>query len=190
MAGLLIVFVCVFCVFLPIGLLIGSAILQAAVSLANKVRGAKPRPPRRTRRVRNEWEDGHDEWEDWSDPDDDLDPEDRPVEPIPMPSLLRGMGIVLLNTLFGGAVGFIIGGAIGAVAQPANPQDVQKLQLVVQAITAPFGFLIYCAVLSSMLPTTFARAALVALMHYLIVVLIVVVLLVIVLGFAVVLSLK
>lgn len=158
-AALLGVMLCVLVVALPVGLAIGAAILRAAIALANKVLG---RP-------------AEDRYDDRYDDDDDYDDyEDRPRRrarrrrsntAVPEPGFWKAVGIVFVIALVNGGVGFVIG---LVVALGMAGQDPQAAQIVSQVISLPVGFLINAGMLAAMLPTSFARGALVTLFQYLI----------------------
>lgn len=155
-AALLGVVLCVLVVALPVGLAIGAAILRAAIALANKVLG---RP-------------AEDRYDDRYDDDDYDDYEDRPRRrrrrsgaAVPEPGFWKAVGIVFVIALVNGGAGFVIG---LVVALGMAGQDPQAVQIVSQVISLPVGFLINAGMLAAMLPTSFARGALVTLFQYLI----------------------
>jgi hypothetical protein len=158
MAGGILAVLCVLVVALPIGLLIGAAILRAAVSLANKVVGGG-------RKSSDRWDDEYGDYD-----DDDYRPRRRGRRDdggaIPEPTLGRGMLIVFVNGIVNFVVGFVLGLMIAA-AMPNKPTE--TVQLVANVIGLPIGFLTAAGLLTVMLPTTFPRACLVVLFQYLIV---------------------
>jgi len=91
---------------------------------------------------------------------------------VPEPPIGKAMGITfvttLVNTVVGSIVGSVIGGAAAAVGARGGGVGVTA-QLVSFSITALF----MAGMLCTMLPTTFGRAILVTLCHFLIVIIIV-----------------
>ncbi len=97
----------------------------------------------------------------------DEDSSDR----VPEPSMLNGMGILLLATIANGIVGFMFGAIAGAAGLiQVGPDGVAPAgQLLLNLVTLPISFVIFSAIISSMLPTTFKRAMGVVLCQYLII---------------------
>ncbi|MBP3957498.1 hypothetical protein J8F10_19800 [Gemmata sp. G18] len=144
--------ICVVLVFaIPIGLLIGAALLMAAVAITNK---CLPVPPSR-------YDDYEDDWED----EDPQRPRKRNTKTaIPAPTFNRAVVIVLVNALAGFVGGLVLSGVAGAGGLANN----QGAMLLIQGVQIVLGFLIAASVLTQMLPTTFPRACLVVLFQYLI----------------------
>jgi hypothetical protein len=154
--------ICGLVIAIPIVLLIGAAILRAAVALANATIGdvAPARDP----------------FDSEFDGDDDRGyrrERRRPTRAVPEPGLGWGMLIVLVVGLVNFLAGIPIRLAFGLpVVGGEEKVPVDKL-LVIQAIGLPVGFLVAAWITGLMLPTTFARACLVVLYEYLVVIAIV-----------------
>jgi hypothetical protein len=88
-----------------------------------------------------------------------------PTSQVPEPDLGRAMLIVfvtfLVNLLAGFAVGVVFG--LGAAGHPD-----QNTKIIANFASLPVSFLVMAGMLSSMLPTTFGRAALVTICQYVI----------------------
>jgi hypothetical protein len=151
---------CVLGVALPIGLLIGAAILRGGVHFANK---CLPKEVERD-------DDDYDDWDDYDRPR-----RRRRAALIPEPGLGKAMGIVLVRAIIGFVVsipinlvlGLGVAGAGGGPGGGARPDP--GLQIMASLIQLPIGFLVNAGVLTRMLPTSFARACLVVVFEYLIV---------------------
>lgn len=100
---------------------------------------------------------------------------------VPEPSFGKAIGITFVTTLVNFVAGFMIGLVIGGAAAVGGA-DPQAGGIVAQLVSLPVGFLVMAGMLTLMLPTTFGRALLVALCHFLIVIVIVVVIVGIVVG--------
>mgnify|MGYP002780758880 CR=1 FL=1 len=165
---------CCLIVAIPLGLAIGSVILRAGVSVANKILGAKPGTSRRRDRDRDDDDEGGYEEDRYGRRDryGDRDRYDRDdsgeVEPIPEPSLGWGMLIVLAAGIVNGIIGFIIALGVFGVMQPNTPEKEKAAELIANLISMPVGFLSLAGFSSLMLPTTFPRGMLVAAMYYVI----------------------
>lgn len=135
---------CVALFALPVALLIGAVILRTAVSLTNRVVGAQ----------------ASSEFDFDDDDEDDFIPRPRmqSAAPVPKPSLLRGMGILLAAAIVNSLVNFVFGMVLGGGAD-----------LLAQLIQIAVSFFIMVMMLAALLPTTLARASLVALFQFLIV---------------------
>lgn len=137
---------------IPIGLLIGAAILRGAISLANMCIGGESYESRS------------------SYDDDDLDYRPRrsaSSSKVPEPSLGQAMMIILVTAIVNAVVGFGVGIVVGVAGAGAN-MDQQSIQIIAQLIGLPVGFLIMSGMLTALLPTSFGRACLVTLFYYLI----------------------
>jgi hypothetical protein len=158
---------CVLLFAIPLGLLIGAAILRGAIGLANKVVGSAS--------TRSSYDFDDDDEDDWDDVPRRRRKHRRASPAIPEPPILTAMGIILVI----GIVNFLAGIPIRMMfgLDPVGrdgPEDAQKV-LVAAIVSLPVGFLIMAAMLQMMLPTTFPRACLVVLFEYLIVLAIVLV---------------
>lgn len=89
---------------------------------------------------------------------------------VPEPTMLHAMGMLLLITIANGIVGFMFGAIAGTSGLvQVGPQGVDPAgKLLLNLVTLPISFMIFSAILSSMLPTTFKRAMGVVLCQYLI----------------------
>lgn len=89
---------------------------------------------------------------------------------VPEPTMLHAMGMLLLITIANGIVGFMFGAIAGTSGLvQVGPQGVDPAgKLLLNLVTLPIYFMIFSAILSSMLPTTFKRAMGVVLCQYLI----------------------
>ncbi|MCA9021844.1 MAG: hypothetical protein KDA74_16965 [Planctomycetaceae bacterium] len=96
--------------------------------------------------------------------------EDSPYR-VPEPSMMNAMGILLLSTIANGIVGFMIRAIAGATGLiQVGPEGVDRGgEMILNLVTLPVSFVIFSAIVSSMLPTTFKRAMGVVLCQYLIV---------------------
>lgn len=157
---------CVLLFAIPIGLLIGAAILRGGVYFANKCL------PRRDERY-------DDDYDDWDDYDDRPRRRRRLSAPgIPEPGLGKAMAIVLIRAVIGFVIGIVIGAVMGVGMVAMNGgaggagggmgQPDPALQLLASLIQLPIGFLVNAGVLTGMLPTSFGRACLVVLFEYII----------------------
>ncbi|MCE9562970.1 MAG: hypothetical protein K8U57_13080 [Planctomycetes bacterium] len=157
-----VVFVCVgLLVAIPIGLLIGAAILRGAVSLANMcVGGEKPR---------SSYDDDYEDYGEYRRPRRSND-----GGSIPEPGIGQAMLIVLCTAILNGVLGLMAGFAVG-VGGAAAQLDQKTVQILAQLVGLPIGFLTSSFVLTGMLPTSFGRACLVTLFQYVIVIAIAVV---------------
>ncbi len=158
MAGAALGFVCIMVIVaIPIGLMIGAALLMGAVALANKCL-----PPPRNRY--DDYDDYDDDYDDWE--------EERPRRSrrriaktaIPAPTFGRAVVIVLVNALVGFVINLVLAGFMAAGGLAQNP----AAALLMQGFQLVLGFLVAASVLTQMLPTTFPRACLVVLFQYLI----------------------
>ncbi|MFO0823504.1 MAG: hypothetical protein U0792_10370 [Gemmataceae bacterium] len=184
-------FVCVAMLLaIPIGLMIGAAILRGAVSLANACLG----PDRsKTSYYDDEFTDYERRYE---------RPSRRYQETntgglIPEPGLGYGMVIVLVNAFAQFAVGVVMaiglmavaGGAGGGQGFGAGKRGFgdgdggnDAMALMMNLLSIPVGFIVTSGVLTMMLPTSFGRACLVTLFQYLIMIAIGVVIFVVLLA--------
>lgn len=148
-----------FLLVIPFGLLIGSAILRGAVSLANKRLGP---PPESKYIVEDE-----DDWGDY--PIAGQQPE-RTGGVIPTPSIGGGMLMMLAIMIVNGIVTFVFqmmmddnpGGGRGRLRGPLDDMVITRL------LSLPIGFFLMSGLLAVFLPTSFTRSCLVALYYFLI----------------------
>jgi hypothetical protein len=88
---------------------------------------------------------------------------------VPEPGFGRALLITFVTLLVQVAVGFVIGLVLGTGAAAAqNAGAGPAVQLLPSLISLPVGFLVMSGMLTAMLPTSFPRALLVALLEYLI----------------------
>ena len=84
---------------------------------------------------------------------------------VPEPGFGKAMGIVvvtlIVNVVVGGVLGLLLAG--GGAAAGA---DQRSMQLLINVISIPIGFLTMAGMLTVMLPTSFGRALLVTLAQY------------------------
>ncbi|VTR92273.1 unnamed protein product [Gemmata massiliana] len=158
MAGAALGFVCIILVIgIPIGLMIGAALLMGAIALANK---CLPQPHSR-------YDDYEDAWDDYEGAGDNEPPsrsrKRNTKTAIPPPSLGHAVMIVFVN----GIIGFVVNKVFEIAMQGVGANDLPTL-LVILAFNLTITFLISAGVLTQMLPTTFPRACLVVLFEYLI----------------------
>jgi hypothetical protein len=149
---------CVFLFAIPIGLLIGAAILRGAVSLANKCL------PKQPARENDGWGDDVRSWDDY----------DRPRAPalIPEPSMGKAMGIVFVIFIIGIIISIPINIAFGLGAANMGMRPGQQdplMSLLASLVQLPISFLVNAGVLTGMLPTSFPRACLVVLFQFLVI---------------------
>jgi len=138
---------------LPIILLICAAILRAAVTLSNRGQGLSP--------------------DNWDLPLDENDWADYPIPSakrgsrsrVPMPSLARGMMMVLCLAIVNIAIAAVIQIVIEGESTRRRG-DFRNLWddplLLARIITLPVGFLVTSGLVAAMLPTTFRRGCLVS----------------------------
>jgi len=88
-------------------------------------------------------------------------------EGVPEPPMGRAMGIMFVTALVNGAAGFVLGMVVGGAAAAGGAQG-QGAAVTAQLASLPVGFLVMAGMLSAMLPTTFGRAILVTLCHFII----------------------
>jgi hypothetical protein len=144
--------VLVFIIVVLVLLLVGSALLRAAVSLANRTIG-----PISVKNKILDWD-----W-DAEDDDDDL-VEGRSELAIPEPGLGQGMAIIFLSALVNLAISFVL---VNALDRRWHSGDVAEL-LAVHLLGVFAGYVAMLGFLAGMLPTRPGRAALAALFFYLI----------------------
>lgn len=142
-------------------LLVGSALVRAAVSLANRVVG-RTEPP-----------DTFGQWDDW---DSDDEPayvksrrRGRDGRAIPEPGIASGMLITLVSGLIHAGAGAVCAVLAEAVTddRPGGEEIAAVVALALVALVVTF--VVHAFLLVLLLPTTFGRAALVGFFHYLIV---------------------
>lgn len=136
-------------------LLVGSALLRAAVALANSVIG-----PVKPKNKPIGW--------DWDAEEDDEEETERAAPAIPEPGLAQGMGIIFLTGLAQVALAFVAGIVLD-LDDIGGRQRGTPMWLIAQLFGVAVGFLVMIAMLSSMLPATPKRAALATLFFYLLI---------------------
>jgi hypothetical protein len=143
---------------LPAALLIGAAILRAAINLANGRIGPTP-----DARVSSGDED---DWADYPIPGE----RGNPTAAIPLPSIGGGMmmmlAVVIVNVIVGAAIQLVIGGEPARPGRFRGPFD--DATFIARVVTLPVSFLIMSGLLAAMLPTTFRRGCLVAGFYFMI----------------------
>lgn len=144
---------------LPAALLIGAAILRAAINLANGRIGPTPDAPVSSG--------DEDDWADYPIPGE----RGNPTAAIPLPSIGGGMtmmlAVVIVNVIVGAAIQLVIGDE--PVPRPGRfrgPFD--DATFVARVVTLPVSFLIMSGLLAAMLPTTFRRGCLAAGFYFMI----------------------
>lgn len=159
--------VCVLIFVIPLGLLLGAALLLAAIGLANKVVGDA------STRSSYDFDDDVDD-EDWDDlPKRRRGGRGRQSGAIPAPPLLTAMGIVLVVGIVNFLAGIPIRMAFGLEPLGGDAPEDAQTALAAAIVSIPVGFLVMAGLLQMMLPTTFPRACLVVLFEYLIMIAIV-----------------
>jgi hypothetical protein len=94
---------------------------------------------------------------------------------VPEPEFGRAMLITFVTFLVQTGVQMVIGfvtGAGAAAAEQAKPGAGGPAQLMASLIALPVGFLVMAGMLTAMLPTSFPKALLVALLEYVIIIII------------------
>jgi hypothetical protein len=180
-AGALGNMLCVLAIAIPIGLLIGGGILMGACALFNTMVGATasgraappPYNPYDDRRsagpdsptgLQDRPDRGFDDFR-----ESDRDLGIRRVVGVPQPDLLKAMGIVLVVGVVNTCSNFVISQALGAPAGLGLQRRGDPMAgLLANLISLPIDFLVEAGLLTALLPTTFGKAALVTLLHYLI----------------------
>jgi hypothetical protein len=84
---------------------------------------------------------------------------------VPEPTMGRAMGIVFVTLLVNFAVSFGVGLVVGGGAAAAGG-DTQMAGIIAQLVSIPISFLVMAGMLTALLPTTFPRALLVALLEF------------------------
>jgi hypothetical protein len=136
-------------------LLIGSVVLRAAVSIANRSAGP----------VRAEVVDPFPDW-DWDDESED-EPRRSGEKAIPEPGLAKGMMITSTIAVLTAFIGVVLRVLTEDLADAMFGGDDEVVQIVALVVVAlPFSFAGATLLLVAMLPTTFWRAALVAFLHH------------------------
>lgn len=136
-------------------LLVGSALLRAAVALANSVIG-----PVRPKNKPIGWD-----W-DAEEDDEEFAEYERPVRAIPEPGLAQGMGIVFLTALAQVALAFVVGIILDLDDFGGRRGD-GPMWVFAHLFGLAVGFLVMLAMLCGMLPTTPKRASVATLFFYL-----------------------
>ncbi len=96
---------------------------------------------------------------------------------VPMPDFGKAMGIAFVAALVNMGTSFVVGLVVGG-GMAAMGKDLGAAQSVAQLVAVPVSFLVLAGMISGMLPTSFGRAALVALLYLAIAIIITVVILV------------
>jgi len=86
---------------------------------------------------------------------------------VPEPPMGKAMGITFVTTLVNGVAGFIVGLVIGGAAAATGARG-SGVEVTAQLVSLPISVLVMAGMLAAMLPTTFGRAILVTLCHFLI----------------------
>jgi hypothetical protein len=138
---------------LLLGLLIGAALLRAAVSIANRVSGP----------LKQERFDPVEDW-DWDDEPEDPRPRRTGEKAIPEPAVPKAMMIASTT----GVVNVFIGLVLAVFAEALDVGDLDDGPAVVLFVLflVPLGCAATALLLTVMLPTTFWRAALVSFVQY------------------------
>jgi hypothetical protein len=143
----------------PVALLIATAILRAAINLANGRIG-----PTTDKVISSKDED---DWADYPLPGERA----NPTAAIPLPSVGRGMmmmfAVVIVNVIVGAAIQLVVGDE--PARRPGRlrgPFD--DTTFIARVVTLPACFLIMSGLLTAMLPTTFRRGCLVAGFYFMI----------------------
>jgi hypothetical protein len=97
---------------------------------------------------------------------------------VPEPEFGRAMLIVFVTAIVQMGVGFVLGLVIGGGAAATGQADNPSMRLLPSLIGLPLGFLVMAGMLTAMLPTTFPRALLVALLEYFVIIVIAVIIVV------------
>lgn len=138
-------------------LLLAVSLLRFAVTIANRfVQPAK-------KEIEDDWGD----WGDW-DRDDEDDPPAKPKSKgvIPEPGIGKGMLLLLVATFLSGISFALLGFAVEEYMGLRMRRE--ETRFFVALLNIPFANLILSFVLSEMLPTTFRRAVIVALVYNLV----------------------
>ena len=137
--------------------LAAAGLLRFAVVLANRAVGAPAdAPPPPPIGGIPAWD-----WDDWDEDEDDAPPprRRRGGQAIPLPGILKGVGVVLV-TAFATGLGAVL--LIFALESQGLRMRQTDTRLAVAVLDLPVAFLTLSVVLLAALPTTFRRAALVA----------------------------
>jgi hypothetical protein len=150
-----------------VGLVLGAALLRAAVSVANAMidpRKANPEPA-----------DPLADW-DWDGEPEDEKPRRKKEKAVPEPGVGKGMMIASTIGAMTAFVAIVLAIFASAVADDLFDGDEPAQIFVLVLFTLPFAFVGTALLLTAMLPTTFSRAALVAFIyHFLTLILLVVI---------------
>ncbi len=138
-------------------LFVGSALLHAAVALANRIIGPVSPP---IKPIGWDWD---------AEEDEDEDEEQRAKPAMPEPGLGQGMVILFLTAVAEFVVGFLLTAVFEGDRWGRDWTDTPLPYLLVGAA----GFLVMLWLLAGMLPTTAKRAALATLCFHLIIIIIV-----------------
>jgi hypothetical protein len=142
-----------------VALLIGSTVLRAAVSVANRMVGPA--------KARAERADPFADW-DWDGDLEDEEPRRRGGEKaIPEPGLGKGMMIASTIGVLTAAIGIVLGVFTEATAGELFDGDEETQIALLALFTLPLGYVGATLLLTAMLPTTFGRAAVVAFVYHL-----------------------
>ncbi len=88
-----------------------------------------------------------------------------PEKAVPEPGFGKALGIAAATLVVNVLVGIVIGVVFGAGAVAAGASPAQT-QILVNLISMPAGFLVMSGMLTAMLPTSFGRSLLIALIAY------------------------
>lgn len=142
------IFCCGILVAIPIGFLIGSLILRAAVWISNKILG-----PRQESFDEDEYED-----------EEEYTGSRR--RSIPQPTIGQGMMVVLLYAIINFGAQMMVKAAMIGAAAPALVRG--GVEILAALIGMPISFLVMAWMCTALLPTSFGRACLVVLFYFLI----------------------
>ncbi len=102
-------------------------------------------------------------------------------EAVPQPAFGKAMGIAFVAMLVNLGTSFVVGLIVGGGAA-ALGRDMSSAQTTAQLVAVPVSFFVLAGMISGMLPTSFGRAALVALLYLAIAIIITVVILIVLFG--------
>ncbi len=88
----------------------------------------------------------------------------QPQNHVPEPEMGKAMLITFVTTVTNWILGFVLGFIFGAALAAADMPP-QQIQIIVQLISLPLSILVMAGMNSLMLPTTFGRGLLVALLY-------------------------
>ncbi|MBN9117643.1 MAG: hypothetical protein J0I06_00475 [Planctomycetes bacterium] len=139
---------------LPVALVVGAVALRAAVSIANRTVG----PPKERTDPFADW--------DWDGDWEDEKPRRSAEKAIPEPGLGKGMMVSFAVVVLTAFIGAVLGVLAEAVADDLLEGDEGARVALLALFTLPLGFVGAALVFAATLPTTFSRAALVAVVYH------------------------